>query len=280
MSTSFRYDVEDEESASMRSSFNPAITDPDAVTNAELLEKPLSGLSKGLAQTTSSRATMAIYLRWLEVHRKKPSDLTKNWENTVMHWVQSLKARGFKKSLIADEYKKWKIAHEPMEKVSLRFPPGTLDIGVAYDGNTIAKLDREPEERNEERPHDERVRDERIREDRRKERIREDRIRDEELHVDRHREERIREERIHQDRLLREERNPVRFFSDSYHPDSRENSPAIPSRPKKNRGGFAEYDNPPPKNYVCNRCLEPGKSSFNHRNCNLDHPFSISQLRL
>lgn len=210
-----------------------------------------------------------------------------------MHWVQSLKGKGFKKREIVDEFKKWKLQHEPFEGVKgmpvmgvrvVRFPPEDKAIEVGYDkldgGRASTEREREREGRHEERERErerdrekrhreERIREDRVREERREERIREEqrieeRDREERKRDDRILEERIREERLREERpreIKREERD-LFAHGDLYRPGSKENSPAVPLRPRKHGRGIDQYDNPPPKNYVCNRCRRKGMSSL------------------
>src|SRR5689334_12110446 len=51
----------------------PKIYDPDSLSDNDLLWMPLRGLTRNLSTKVSERATSAVYLRWLEVHRATPS---------------------------------------------------------------------------------------------------------------------------------------------------------------------------------------------------------------
>ena len=85
----------------------PLILNPDSMSTDELFHLSLHSLSKGLPHATSSRRTLAIYLRWLQEHCQHPSSLTQSWENTLLHWTQSLHSRGFRESEITGAVEDW-----------------------------------------------------------------------------------------------------------------------------------------------------------------------------
>lgn len=178
------------------------IEEPDRVSNSQLLQTSLHNLTHILPRTTSTRATFSIYLRWLEVHRKHPSRLSEHWENTVMHWAQSLKQRGFHKSEVIDELQRWKESQSTSiyKDSNGRFPPKSRDITAAFE-------DIKPS-------------------------------------------------------YYREERRS-RDTGDSWRPSDERGSSVASAWPSRKHPP-ADFSGPPPKNYICNRCSEPGKSK--HRN--------------
>ncbi|EKD19665.1 uncharacterized protein L3040_001990 [Drepanopeziza brunnea f. sp. 'multigermtubi'] len=128
------------------------IIDPYAITDRELFYISQRSLSKSLSAQVSSRATFAIYLRWLEVHRQEPSRRSEHWSNTVMHWVQSLRSRGYQEEEIIGRVEEWKREEGPWMSRSHRHPPTERDIRKAFDedtrqqregGNLEERMDRE-----------------------------------------------------------------------------------------------------------------------------------------
>ncbi len=114
------------------SSHESPITDPDSVTSRELLAMSLRSLSRNVSLSTSPRSTMAIYLRWLEIHRQEPSRRTEHWTNTIMHWTQSLASRHFHVSEVVAEVRKWQEDHGPFQSKWHRHPPTQSDIERAF----------------------------------------------------------------------------------------------------------------------------------------------------
>jgi hypothetical protein len=120
-------------SSSLLRQLNYCIDDPDSMSSDDLFKLSLQQLSKNLPQTTSSRATLSIYLRWLEIHRQKLSQRTDHWQNTLLHWTQSLRSRGFRESEIVATVEDWKDANGPFRSQCRRYPPSPKDIGKAFD---------------------------------------------------------------------------------------------------------------------------------------------------
>jgi len=85
---------------------------------------------------------MSIYLRWLEIHRQKPSNLTKLWENTIFHWAQALRSRGFTESELVREVNSWKEIqlerNGPFRSWMHRDPPMPKDIARAYANDSTS----------------------------------------------------------------------------------------------------------------------------------------------
>jgi hypothetical protein len=106
---------------------------PDSMSSKDLFKLSLRELSSSLSQTTSSHATFSIYLRWLEAHRQQSSKLTEHWQNTLLHWAQSLRSRGFLESEIIRTVEDWKEANGPFSSQDRRYPPTPKDIGMAFD---------------------------------------------------------------------------------------------------------------------------------------------------
>ncbi len=122
-----------ESAGSSRKELNYCITDPDLISTKALIKLPLRQLSTSLPQTTSSRATLSIYLRWLVAHCQQPSKLTDQWQNTLLHWTQSLSSRGFRESEIIRTVEDWKEANGPFRSINKRYLPTPKDIGLAFD---------------------------------------------------------------------------------------------------------------------------------------------------
>jgi hypothetical protein len=112
---------------------NYCIVDPDLMSTRDLITLSLRQLSSSLPQTTSSRATFSIYLRWLEAHRQQPSKLTEHWQNTLLHWTQSLRSRGFLKHEIIRTVEDWMEANGPFPLKDRRYQLTPKDIGMAFD---------------------------------------------------------------------------------------------------------------------------------------------------
>ncbi|TVY35153.1 putative RING finger protein [Lachnellula subtilissima] len=118
------------------SALGETILDPSSLTDRELLKMPLKHLAKNISLTTSSRNTMAVYLKWLEIHRQEPSKLSEHWSNTLMHWVQSLRSRGFRENELISEVNAWKEENGPFRSVEKRYPPTSKDIMKVFgNGN-------------------------------------------------------------------------------------------------------------------------------------------------
>ncbi|KAG9231620.1 hypothetical protein BJ875DRAFT_406612, partial [Amylocarpus encephaloides] len=76
---------------------------------------------------------MTVYLRWLEVHRKSPSDFSNHWGNTVYQWGQSLRSRGFKEYEVIREVELWKEGKGPFSKIEGRPPPVSSDLYKSFN---------------------------------------------------------------------------------------------------------------------------------------------------
>lgn len=103
------------------------------MSSSALLDISLTQLSKALPQTTSPRATFSIYLRWLDVHRREPTKCTEHWQNTLLHWTQSLRSRGFREYEIVAAVEDWKDANGPFQSQWRRYPPRPKEIAQAFD---------------------------------------------------------------------------------------------------------------------------------------------------
>ena len=112
-------------------------SDPEEWTDSDLLKTSLSILSKTLNHSLTNRRTLAVYLKWLKVHLQNPSELTKAWENTLLHWAQALRARGFDKEELIAAVKEWKEENGPFDTLACargqqRCPPMAYDIAKAW----------------------------------------------------------------------------------------------------------------------------------------------------
>lgn len=116
-----------------RSYRDSTITDPDSMSDKALFDLSLTRLSKSLPQATSTRSTLSIYLRWLEVHRQEPTKRTEHWQNTLLHWAQSLRSRGFQEHAILHAVDNWKEANGPFRSKQRRYPPMNYDISKAFE---------------------------------------------------------------------------------------------------------------------------------------------------
>jgi hypothetical protein len=120
--------------------------DPESLTDGDLVSTSLSNLAKNLNPAISAAAMFNVYLRWLEVHRNNPSQLTLYWPNTVVQWVASLKARSFTKDDIVSTVEKWREKNGPFtsskEWDEPRYPPSNIEIAKAFDGRHIGRKDR------------------------------------------------------------------------------------------------------------------------------------------
>ena len=109
-----------------------AIGDLDSVQDSELYDLSLSKLSKGLPHSTSSRQTMSMYLRWLDFHCRHPTPELIHWPNTLLHWTQSLRSRGFTEEEVVSDVGKWKIEHDIDWYEDGRYMPRAKDVERAY----------------------------------------------------------------------------------------------------------------------------------------------------
>lgn len=125
--------------------------DPESLTDSDLVSTPLRILAKNLSSIISAAATFRVYIRWLEVHRNHPSQLTLYWPNTIVQWVASLKARSFTKDEILSRVENWRETNGPfkssIEWDGPRYPPSNSDISNAFDGRHIGRKDRTLESR-------------------------------------------------------------------------------------------------------------------------------------
>jgi hypothetical protein len=101
-----------------------------------LLETSLKTLGKTLSPATSTQATMALYLRWLEVHRREPTRLSEPWDNCMRNWAQALKSRGLSQHEVIDELRRWKATKGPFPAVDQRHVPTPDDVLDAFNGRS------------------------------------------------------------------------------------------------------------------------------------------------
>lgn len=85
--------------------------------------------TKGL----SPRIVLDIYVRWLELHRLEESKRTSHWGNTILHWTQALRSRGFSESELLENMAQWKLKYGPFRSKSRRFPPSSKEISKAFE---------------------------------------------------------------------------------------------------------------------------------------------------
>jgi hypothetical protein len=115
---------------------------PETLSDDELTRTSLSAFSKGLGVFTSRRVINA-YLRWLEVQRNAPRrNINYHWLNTISHWTQSLRARGFSLEEINREVSIWKEANGPFVEPNLsdsesRLPPTLANLAFGWDRTPI-----------------------------------------------------------------------------------------------------------------------------------------------
>lgn len=107
--------------------------DPEALTDTQISKLSLSRLSKNLPASFSQVVAFDVYIRWLDLHRNAPSGNTNlHWPNTLLHWAQSLRARGFSKMVLVSMIRSWKSGNIPSQP-SFRNLPTEEDIAKAYD---------------------------------------------------------------------------------------------------------------------------------------------------
>jgi hypothetical protein len=195
------------------------ISDPDSISSDDLFKISLQQLSKNLPQTTSSRATLFIYLRWLEVHRQNPSKRTDHWQNTLLHWAQSLRSRGFRESEIVATVEDWKDANGPFSSQWRRYPPSPKDIGKAFD-------EMEKKYRGDDRDRDERNQEPSLA----------DRL----------------------DRPLGDSYRPKESGYGSENSPQRSRDEVKEAKMKAKKHKQENFEGKPPPNYICNRCGRKG----------------------
>jgi predicted SnoaL-like aldol condensation-catalyzing enzyme len=115
-----------------RTKLGETFNSPAELSDHQLLNMPLRNLSKGISLTISLSTTARVYLRWIELHRVQKTKFTEHWDNTILHWIQSLRARGFKEQDIINEMRFWKQKTGPLPSVEGRRLPELCDIEKAY----------------------------------------------------------------------------------------------------------------------------------------------------
>jgi hypothetical protein len=135
-----------EKSSSMPSGGNEVISklqkSPETLSDEELTRTSLSVFSKGLGLFTSRRVINA-YLRWLEVQRNAPRrNINYHWLNTIAHWAQALRARGFSLEEINREVSIWKEVNGPFVEPNpldfeSRLPPTLTNLAFGWDRTPI-----------------------------------------------------------------------------------------------------------------------------------------------
>lgn len=68
----------------------------------------------------------------LELHRQKETKATLHWPNTLLHWSQALKTRGFGEEELIDAVAGWRQEHGPFQSYGRRYPPTAKDISKAF----------------------------------------------------------------------------------------------------------------------------------------------------
>ncbi|QSZ33624.1 hypothetical protein DSL72_005192 [Monilinia vaccinii-corymbosi] len=115
---------------------------PDLVTEDDLRGISLSNLAKNVNDELPSPLKMKTYIRWLEAHRKGPSQLLKAWPNTIKQWVESLKHRGFDKEEVILDVENWKKANGLFSKRSGKYLPSVDEIKRAFDEKHTMRKER------------------------------------------------------------------------------------------------------------------------------------------
>lgn len=202
----------------------PKIYDPDSLSDNDLLWMPLRGLTRNLSTKASERATSTVYLRWLEVHRATPSRISAQWENTVLHWVQSLRARGYLEVDIVNMVRHYEIDNDPRDILNRRIPKRE-DIMKAYAnyGNIIQNKSKDKKEDENTKPSNMRDRSD--------------------------------------DAYWRRETKKDDIYRSSSSKKDLYASSSIRA-PTKKKIDPEEFLKPPPGNYICNRCGLKGMFSF------------------
>lgn len=115
---------------------------PETLSDDELTQTSLSVFSKGLGVFTSRRVINA-FLRWLEVQRNAPRrNINYHWLNTIGHWTQALRARGFSLEEIKREVSVWKEANGPFVEPNpsdseSRLPPTLINLAFGWDRTPV-----------------------------------------------------------------------------------------------------------------------------------------------
>ncbi|CZR62097.1 uncharacterized protein PAC_11994 [Phialocephala subalpina] len=189
----------------------------------------ISTLSKTLHPDTTKRETFATFFRWFDIHRKNPTQLTVQWPNVLTHWVQRLASRGFTEEEIAEEVNIWTRQIHLDSCDQRRLPPTTVDISKAL--GTM--------------PTDEKPRDNKIRDEIRSRRERET---DSWWTSDSSRGE------------MRDDiTNPTFRRGDRRKEEMTDLSNSSKAERTAYKRKMADvYGQPPPSNYVCNRCNKKG----------------------
>lgn len=229
------------------------IRHPHALTDRDLYDMALRDISRKLSLTTSVRTTMEVYLRWLEVHRTRPSSRTKSWDNLVWQWGQSLRQRGIRESELIKAVRNWKDEHGPFTK-SERMPPKTKDIEKAFDDPALPSRNKSDDlvwKRADPGTHEPAAR----RQDHQP--LHPDRL--SRLGREREKDHEDIRHSFHPDRLARVERERER---DEKH-DRRERGTSYEKTKShhyssKAKPSLESYMQPPPPNYICNRCNKSG----------------------
>ncbi|CAG8983271.1 hypothetical protein HYALB_00002708 [Hymenoscyphus albidus] len=212
------------------------IKNPHALTDRDLWNMRLKDVSDKLPLTTSVRTTMEFYLRWLEVHRTRPTSKTNSWENTIWQWAQSLRRRGIREGELIRSIRDWKEDNGPFP-VTERRPPRTKDIEKAFDDPALPPRKKDEDLMTWKRADPATLEPAPRRQD---------------------------HHSMHSDRVARIEREREESRERRYHDHGRESGDSYESKKmypfsSKQKPSLEAYLQPPPPSYVCNRCHKRGK---------------------
>lgn len=114
-----------------------SIRDPEKWSEIDFLNTSLSHLSKTLSQTLTNQATLTVYFKWLEAHRRQETELTQDWGDTLFRWVSELRFRGFSREDLIVAVRAYKdregISDSPINNSSRH--PTTRCFPMVYDIN-------------------------------------------------------------------------------------------------------------------------------------------------
>lgn len=113
-----------------------------SISNRQLINISLHDLSVALNDDKDilDDFIFDIYLEWLNIHRLNPSKATLHWQNTLLHWTQSLRAEGFSEGRISREVKLWRSPRRSLGATAERGMPWDDDIVKAFEKELPSKM--------------------------------------------------------------------------------------------------------------------------------------------
>ena len=107
----------------------------NTISKHSLLEASLSELSRTLNDDTeiSDDLIFDVYLEWLNMHRFNETKTTLHSQNTLLHWTQSLRARGYSEGRVRREVDRWRTWNRRSDSITGRSMPWDDDIAKAFE---------------------------------------------------------------------------------------------------------------------------------------------------